>query len=222
MEVDDISVKQVSNGNHGIMEGGLEENQPVHPRAWRFDGVNDVTRFGPINAVGTHPFIMMGWIKTSATDGTILARRKYTTSWYRISIASNGAIGIELCYDYNDTTGNRHYESFNSDVSINNNKWHFFALVRDNNSNVYLSVDLIEQTTVIIFPENLDSFDEDVDFTIGAWGTVSTYDPFDGYIAPIKVHVFDGVNDPIQIPNGYEFSIIQDYYKETKDKYLND
>jgi len=116
---------RVTNGNHGIMINDLEDDQPAHPAAWKFNGINQYVDFGDTLDLQSYDWLFADWVK----DDNLAS--KYFISKYED--ASN--------YWYIGTDGNRNIVAkavdggttiwdYVSQTALINDAWNFVAVAR--------------------------------------------------------------------------------------------
>jgi len=193
-------------GNHGTMQGGMEDNQPAHPAAWRLDGVDDYGDFGNVCNVGINDFIVFAWVRTdnSSTNARIFCKRSGIAG-YEMAITSSGYANFFI----GDGTNQSYGGVGNGD--LNSNEWKFYVLAFDKDGSVTAWVDGEKigekdisavgdaSTTASLF------FGKDIS---------ATY--WEDFLGISGIYIFDGQDGaPARLPEGYE-SLIRYIYYQTK------
>jgi len=224
MEIDDVSVQKVSNGNHGLTAGSLEADQPAHPAAFKFNGIDQYVDFGDVADIRTFDAIFFVWLNFN-----------YSGTNYMSILAHSGLSGISAYHGYRILTGNSkdniYLSIYNDSVNksegiistsnIGDNNYHLLAVAINRNdfANVYLDGVYTGQLDVSTV-KNYD-INSDQNLRIGYTSNgANTY--FNGDIGIAGIYIFDGQNGaPSSLPADYEQSIIKTIYNNTKDIYLN-
>ena len=207
VEIDEIEVYKVSNGNHGLAQGGLEANQPVFPYAWEFDGVDDYVDFGDVFNIKDHSAIIPFWFKTSST-------KTYLPLFGKSESATSNGFTFYLSAGYfrlnvgDGTNSTSHY--FDS-IDHRDGEWYFGTLIYDSQNTkwlVYLDAEFVgDWVSPYTYFENTDHF------RVGKfWG-----DLYEGQLSLLPYYLFDGQDGRASVmPSNYYQRYIQKIYNNTR------
>lgn len=219
LDVAFIEVAKVESisGNHGLMQGDMEDLQPSSPMAWELDGVDDYIDFGDVCNVGTNDFIFFAWVnddKNLSSYPAILSLDSDSGTHPVTELGCRqGAIGGQAFFLVSNTS-----DTFFEARGINNlSGWNFLCGVKKANQ-ISLYVNLVKQA--------------DITFS----GTVKTsgrgylkmgvnqYDGSNGgYLGALVgisgIYIFDGQDGaPSSLPPDYEERYIKGIYNWSKAK----
>jgi len=224
IEVDEVEVKQVSNGNHGLTQGSLESNQPVYPYAWKFDGVDDYVDFGDVLDIHTNSAIINLWVKydySSASYMTILSKVGVSgSSVYGGIRLLTGSSKDNVFLSLANHDKSKISEGLVTATNIGDNNFHLLSVVIDRVNNIaYIYVDA-ELTGNLSLT---DISGEDIYATNNLLlGYSSTNNIFVGKIAPVLYYLFDGQNGrAASLRSDYVTHYIQKIYNNIK-KYFQE
>jgi hypothetical protein len=148
VEVQNWSVKEIS-GVHGRMYNGLEDDQPLHPHAFRYDGVDQYIEFGDNNNnfdLGTGDFACFAWINPDdgAADNYVLGKFLNTNfDWWLRTLADD----VYFFAEENNTTQMYSYTRSNP---LADDSWHLIGVVCDRDSGLTFYVDGEEVEAVTV------------------------------------------------------------------------
>jgi len=208
---------RVTNGNHGIMMNDLEDDQPAHPAAFKYNGIDQYVDFGDVCDVGLNPFILFAWIKTDATTPTAL-RNIFDK---RDEVLASGGKGYSLTqenqfdrlgFGMGDGTNFVPTYSDFSTFPINDNEWHFVAIVCDR-KNAIGYIDGVKGLTVDV--SSIGDISTTGNLVIGrqSFGTDEYWEDFIGLSG---IYIFDGQDGaPAKMPERVE-RLIEYIYYQTK------
>jgi len=216
MEVDEISIKEVSNGNHGLTVGSLEADQPAHPAAFTFDGIDDYVDFGDVADVGTNDFIVWLWFKTSndVTNTQFLFSKGQESSGTGYGYAAFIQSGL-LKFRVSALVGSPvYYIDINTPISANQTYFGAFVVDRDGFAKIYL--DTIEKVSTTNVNNNDIQSASPLHFGKASFAT-SYY--LNGFIGIAGIYIFDGQNGaPSSLPSDVD-NFIKRIYRATKKWY---
>jgi hypothetical protein len=205
IEFANVSVKHISNGNHGMMRNDVKREQPGHPAAWIFDGVDQYIDFGnKLNALD-NDMILFAWIKQDnsdkASNSGIIA--KYGTPGYSFML-DNSYPRIYI----HDGSNSRSVNGGN----YSDGTWHFLVVVHDFDDYTRLYADLVEIGTA----DNT-SLSSITSSHILKMGTrTASGDFLKGNIGIAGIYIFDGQDGaPSALPSNHE-DLVQFVYDNTK------
>ena len=230
------SVRQVSNASwsgttvldyffppkfDGTMQGLMEQNQPAHPYAFNFDGVDDYIDFGNVINLKTHSWIFNGWGYFDGTNKSGMSVGTFDTwadlprvGWFfrNDGTLSNGVFG----YFYDDV-GGAGVRISNSNSLIPNN-WYMLSVVYDSQTKevkCYLN-GVFNKSSDFSSALATGDFTTTKSFKIGRLSD-NTYATNKSGI--MTFYIFDGQNGaPSSLPSNYE-EIIRTIYNNTKHLY---
>jgi len=220
----DIKFEKVVNGNHGIMMNNLEDDQPAHPAAFKYNGIDQYVDFGDVCDVGLNPFILFAWIKTDATTPTAL-RNIFDK---RDKALASGGKGYSLTqenqfdrlgFGMGDGTNFVPTYSDFSTFPINDNEWHFVAIVCDR-KNAIGYIDGVKGLTVDV--SSIGDISTTGNLVIGrqSFGTDEYWEDFVGLSG---IYIFDGQDGaPNDLTESMEKWLIKEIYNITDGLYLQE
>jgi hypothetical protein len=206
--VDNYTVQKVVNGNHGYMYNSMEADQPTHPFALEFDGVDQYVDQGNNLNMGTSDFLWSVWVKMDNTaTQVIMGNRDAEYDDAALFITSGGII-----YYRGDGTSGSHDYVFTGTVP--NDEWTHIAIVNDRNvGRVGYINGVIDATGFDSYDSSSDDKQSTVNFMFGRNSAVSQY-YVDGKIGMVTIYKF-----PNSLPSNYETAIIKKIYDNTKGYY---
>jgi len=160
--------------------------------AGKFNGSDDYVDAGAGLNVGTDPFTINSWIKTSYTGGhQHIAGKRTGLAWYRLLVVqTTGKVGFELANSFPTN-----YINMVSTTNVANGSWHHVSATRDASGNIALYIDGVRENTG---SANWDT-NNAANFSIGTYGT--TNNPFNGSIDQVKIYNY--ARTPAQIAYDY-------------------
>jgi hypothetical protein len=211
--VDNIQIEEISNGDHAIFSGDLQETGLEHPYSFTYDGTDDYINYGTENYLGYDDFMMGGWIYVEDPDAINVVISKYDDAaerWYLYNQVKDLYFGCEL--NNNPAITSTNYDS------IPTAGWYFLTGSVKRDVNTYLHINGVEvtsynsQVAVSGLESDIDNLGE-----IHLGESNSNY--LDGKIGDTFLIVFDG-NDgrPDHLPIDYE-NWIRKFYNATEWKY---
>lgn len=223
---DDISVKQVlnaswsgttvqdysGNGNDGTMQGLMEQGQPIHPAAWKFDGIDDYVDFGDILDLKTYDGLVFFWAKApnDVSAKAILSKASAASRGW-LTYFENSDIKARL----GDGTTVKE-----TTATVDVTELAFYAAVydRDGNLEIYRNGTLLGSIDISALNTNLDYSTRAV---LGAYDNGASIAGYHSDIIGISgVYIFDGQNGASsRLPDNYE-QLIKFIYYTQKEKYL--
>jgi hypothetical protein len=201
--------------NYGTMKGNMILNQPAHPYAFEFDGVDDYVDFGDVCDVGTNDFILFAWIK-------------HTDSWHEVLTKKNsnavGDTGYYLAYQSNKlkcliSDGVNQVQNTLDGTSLNTGDWYFVCVVVNRNAGKFYRYvnGVLDGTNPTDISSVTGSLNNDKKFLIGRLAGIASYYP--GSLGISGIYIFDGQNGAsLKLPSNYE-QIIRTIYNNTKHLY---
>ena len=218
--VDDVVVIEVTNGNHGLMQNDMENDQPVYPYAFNYNGIDQSIKYDTINIDKDDPFILFAWvyINIDGTPRTILSNQDNAPNYRGFILYVDAA--EKLGSIFRSTTSNRLGKYVNTALSEG---WHFIAVSYDGSlfaSGMKLYLDNVEITETTNVGDNLTTT------TISFIPIYSGAREGDGNfhnnkIGDTGIILFDGTaGRPSSLPSNYEDWITR-FYNATKWKYKN-
>jgi len=209
---------RVTNGNHGIMMNNLADDQPTHPAAWKFNGIDQYVNFGNVCNVGAHDFILFAWVCSSnieydwrdvisknETDGekSFWFGQHSVNGAFRFGIYSDGSTEINL-----DTDAN----------FITNNEWVFVACVFDGHyQKIYRNGSLYAQSV------DLSGTSVHTGTSHLMIGGKSYGNNWYGEIGLSGIYIFDGQDGaPNDLTESMEKWLIKEIYNITDGLYLQE
>jgi len=116
---------RVTNGNHGIMMNNLEDDQPAHPAAFKFNGIDQYVNFGDTLDLKNYDWLFADWVKDDnlASKYFISKYEDANNHWY-IGTDANGNI-VAKAVDSGTTIWD-----YVSQTALINDAWNFVAVAR--------------------------------------------------------------------------------------------
>lgn len=196
-------VKEISNGNHGLTSGALEDNQPCDPYSWLFDGINDYIDFGNVRDLGTHDGIYCFWIKADDVTSQYFIS-KYEDANNQFYISTNASDMIRV-YGIDASTVVFDYVS---QTTLSNDTDQFIAVVIDRDVGIRMFIDCVEVSVTETTAITAADLDNAGDFCIGGYNTSR----FDGKLGSVIPIIYDGQGSrPSSLPSNYQ-NIIRGIY----------
>jgi hypothetical protein len=204
--IENITIETVTNGNHGFMQNDMEDDQPEHPYALEYNGVDEHVNFGsPISTIGRKSALLFAWVKADAIGVWNYIIDHYDGDGFILRITNTNTFSFisRQSSPVDDDT-------VTSNTVVVADKWYFVVGVRDGTW-VNLYVDGVEDTAVT----KGDSADIGV-VSNGLYSGISYQNLwyFDGKIGIAGLYLFDN-----GIPTNYEKAIIKTIYNNTKGYY---
>jgi hypothetical protein len=200
------------------MKGNMILNQPAHPYAFEFDGVDDYVDFGDVCDVGTNDFILFAWVKsTKTTLAGIFGKWKSGSSinWY-VRYADAGQQGARIRFEF----GNGSTDWVEYKIVSDYTDWKFISIVVKGREYVKIYENGVEKPISILgsFPfETGGSLDNENSLQFGSIG--NGFQLAQDNIGISGIYIFDGQNGaPSSLPSNYE-EIIRTIYNNTKHLY---
>ena len=221
-------VKEVTNGNHGIMKNDLEDDQPTYPFALEYDGVDQYIDFGNIlfptdGANNDKAFVVAGWIKAdTATNFILIQNGEWTVdAVWSFNTTAGDALNIAI---YDESANAYLIQSFAGYGATFGNDWHFITGVYDGSATVgglKIYIDDVLQTTSPLTTGTYIGMESPstAQALFGANNAFTIHS--DGKIGDAGIIIFDGnAGRPSSLPSNYT-DWISRIYNATKWKYKN-
>lgn len=218
--VDNVKIEEVTNGNHGLMQNDMEDDQPTYPYALEYNGVDQSIKYGVINIDKDDSFILFAWIYINI-DGvlrTILSNQDNAPTYrgfiFYVDVAEKlGAI-------FRNTTSNYLGKYVNTALFEG---WHFATVSYDGSlsvSGMKLYLDNVEITETTILANSLTNTTiSSVPIYSGAREGINNF--YNNKIGDTGIILFDGnAGRPSSLPSNY-IDWISRIYNTTKWKYKN-
>jgi len=206
---------RVTNGNHGIMINNLEDDQPAHPAAFKYNGIDQYVNFGDVCNVGTNDFIVFVWFEQEVfgVPHYIIAKGGYQTgAGYHIRIAATNQSVFAV------SDGTNYIEEF---PFIPPRKFNFVAMAWDYSAKtmrIYFDGSLVQTVTNTNITGSLNTT---VPFNMGAKS--SGIQRWGGKIGLSGIYIFDGQDGaPNDLTESMGKKLIREIYNITDGLYLQE
>jgi hypothetical protein len=193
------------------MKADQEADQPTHPRALEYNGVDQYVDFGDVLDPELNDFLMFGWVKFPVlTSMRIMAKYEDDNNRLLFSFDATDKIAI-----YARDAATIAWNYISTAALTQTDQWIFVAAVVDRASQFAKAyVDGVEialtETTQV---DTTTVIDNAGTFKIGRENSAYS----DGQIGLAGMYIFPG-----GLPTNYENAIITKIYNETKGYYLDE
>jgi len=204
---------RVTNGNHGIMMNNLEDDQPAHPAAFKYNGINQYVNFGDTLDLKSYDWLFADWVKDDNLESKYFISKYEDASnyWYIGTDANRNIVAKAV-------DGGTTIWDYVSQTALTNNDWNFVAVARVgsdikmwiNGTEVSVTANTVVQSGSV---ENAGSLYK-MRFN-------TTYS--DGYDGLSPIYIFDGQDGaPNDLTESMEKKLIKDIYNITDGLYLQE
>jgi hypothetical protein len=217
LTIDDVSLKAVTNGNHGFMQNSMENDQPEHSNAFKYDGVDQYIDHGDVYIHEyTVPRLMCFWFKGPASVINIMSKMDGSGAPNRgWSIDVNAS--FEINYVSVNTWGTNYINCNGGSLDIANTEWNFGCVVDPGTGDavdIEFYVNGVKDTTQVTANTLSATIIDTKSFVTGTRDGGSLY--ADGLIGIHALYAF-----PNGLPSNYATGIIKTIYDNTKGYYID-
>jgi hypothetical protein len=196
------SVRQVSNASwsgttvldyffppkfDGTMQGLMEQNQPPHPYAFEFDGVDDYVDFGDVLDIGTNNFEISLYVKSNSfANKYFLSKYQDANNYYYIGTNASNQIVCKAVQ-----AGATVFE-YRSNTALTDNVYNFITVSKDN-SGITFAINGVDAGATVVTALQPTAVQNSGSFYLGRYNTVY----FAGEIGINTLHFANGAASQI-------------------------